>query len=184
MNETLKVIANRRSIRKYKPDQITDEELKHIIDAAIYAPSARNQQQWHFTVVQNRELIDRMAGIIQDNAVKTDERLGFMGSPNYHVFFHAPTVVLVSHIAGGHFIEVDCGMAVQNILLAAESMGIGSCAIGFSRFLLASQEGIGLLKELGMPEGYTHLCCVSLGYPEGPHPSMPTRNWDVVNYIR
>ena len=61
MNETLEVIANRRSIRKYKPEQITDKELQQIMEAAILAPSARNQQKWHFTVVQKREIIDEMA---------------------------------------------------------------------------------------------------------------------------
>lgn len=186
MNETLEVIANRRSIRKYKPEQITDKELQQIMEAAILAPSARNQQKWHFTVVQKREIIDEMARIIKSNALNSSEEYAarFMSDPEYHVFFHAPTVILVSHITGGHFIEVDCGMAMQNILLAAESLGIGSCVIGFSRFLLASQVGIDLLKELGMPEGYTHLSAVALGYPDGPHPAMPPRNRDVVNYIK
>jgi nitroreductase len=186
MNETLQVIASRRSIRKYKPEQIAGEEMQRIMDAAIFAPSARNQQKWHFTVVQNKEIIDKMARIIQSNALNSGEghAARFMSTPGFHVFFHAPTVVLISHITGGHFIEVDCGMAAQNILLAAEALGIGSCVIGFSRFLLISQEGIDLLRELGMPEGYSHLCAIALGYPDGTHPSMPPRNRDVINYIK
>lgn len=188
MNETLQVIAKRRSIRKYRPDQISDEEIREIMKAAIYAPSARNQQKWHFTVIQDETLIDEMAAVVQKNAALTgnEQVARFMDNPGFHVFFHAPTVVVVSYEAGEEdiFVEMDCGMAVQNILLAAQSMGIGSCTIGFSRFLLLSPEGVELLKGLKVPEGYRHLCAVSLGYPQEEHPKMPYRNMDVVTYIK
>lgn len=186
MNETLKVIASRRSVRCYKPEQITDEEIHQIIDAAINAPSARNQQKWHFTVIQDKSVIDRMAEVFRANARNSgDPRTAeLLGSPDYHVFHHAPTVILVSCDSEAMFVEMDCGIAVENICLAAESLGIGSCIIGLSRFIVESEEGRDLLQGLGMPEGYGHICTVSLGYPDGEKPQMPERNREVVNYIR
>ena len=186
VNETLKVIASRRSRRRYKGEQISDAELRQVMEAAIYAPSARNQQKWHFTVIQDKDLIDKMAQIIQHNAMNAgNEHLAkLMGAPGYHVFHHAPTVVIISYVAGESFVEMDCGMAAQNICLAAESLGLGSCVIGFSRFLLLSQEGKELLQGLGIPEGYSHLCGISLGYTDAKPLPMPRRNKDVVTYIK
>jgi len=186
MSETLKVIESRRSIRRYKPDQLSDEELSQLIDAAIYAPSARNQQKWHFTVVQDKSIIDRMAEIFRINALNSGDKrfANFVGNPEYHVFHHAPTVVMVSCDLDAGFIEMDCGIAIQNICLAAESLGIGSCIIGLSRIILLSEEGKKLVHGLGIPEGYSHICSISLGYPDGEKPKMPPRNRDVVNYIR
>jgi nitroreductase len=67
MNEVLKAMKNRRSIRQYKSEQIGDAELQAIMEAAIYAPSAMNQQKWHFTVIQNRKTLDKIADIINQN---------------------------------------------------------------------------------------------------------------------
>lgn len=186
MNETLKVIKNRRSIRKYKPDQVGDAELQQIINSAIYAPSARNQQKWHFTVIQDKDVIDKMAKTIRDNALKSGHgyAVTLMGAPGYHVFYNAPTVIVVSCDPDAILIEMDCGIAVENMCLAAESLGIGSCIIGLSRFILLSEEGITLLEGLGFPKGYNHLCTLSLGYVDGEKPPMPERNWDVVNYLK
>ena len=186
MNETLKIIESRRSIRQYKPEQIADDEIRQIIDAAINAPSARNQQKWHFTVIQDKIIIDKMAEIFRVNAHNSGDKSfsHSLGASAYHVFHNAPTVILVSCDLDAFFIEMDCGIAVQNICLAAESLDIGSCIIGLSRFILMSEEGIQLLKGLGMPEGYNHMCTVSLGYADGEKPTMPKRNRDVVNFIK
>ena len=185
MNETLKVIASRRSNRRYKEEQISEAEIRQIMEAGIYAPSARNQQKWHFTVIQDKGLIDKMAGIIRENAVNSgDKTLRFLGTPGYHVFHHAPTVVVISCLAEAPFVKMDCGMAAQNILLAAKSLGIGSCAIGLSRLLLLSPEGKDLLQGLGFPEGYSHICSISLGYTDAENPPMPPRKKDVVTYIK
>jgi nitroreductase len=186
MNEILKVIESRRSIRNYKPDQVSEAELQQIIRAAILAPSARNQQCWHFSVIQKKEIIDELARVFRYNAMNSGEqRLAkYFGNEAYHVFFHAPTVIVVSRDPEAGFIDMDCGIAVQNMCLAAESMGIGSCIIGLSRIILYSEEGVDLMQDLGIPEGYSHICSVALGYPDGLKPEMPPRNTDVVNYVR
>ncbi|HOA77632.1 MAG TPA: nitroreductase family protein, partial [Thermosynergistes sp.] len=72
MNEVLEVIKRRRSIRKYLPDQIKDEELNTILEAAIFAPSGHNEQPWHFLVIQDKELIDRMSEKAKEAMTRSD----------------------------------------------------------------------------------------------------------------
>jgi nitroreductase len=92
MNETLKTIESRRSIRRYRQEQIADAELEQIINAAIYAPSAVNQQKWRFTVIQNKEMLDRMVGIIKTNIISANA--GFLAQravlPDYNTFSTPP----------------------------------------------------------------------------------------------
>ncbi|ADG83484.1 nitroreductase family protein [Thermincola potens] len=186
MNETLKVIHNRRSIRAYKAEQITDSELQQILDAALMAPNAVNQQKWHFTVIQDKGLLDRMVNTIKENIMNSDNEFlkQRASAPDYHTFYHAPTVILISADGKAPLIQIDCGLAAQNITLAAESLNIGSCIIASSAFLFASEKGSQFKKELGIPEGYNHICTIALGYKAGENPAAPPRNKDVINYVK
>ena len=104
-NETLSVIHNRRSIRMYKAEQISDEEVQAIIEAAIYAPSGQNLQGWHFSVVQNHELIVKMRESMKDNmrATGNEAQVARANDPAFVPFFNAPTVVVISAEFGSRF---------------------------------------------------------------------------------
>jgi nitroreductase len=186
MNEVLRVICNRRSVRKYKAKQITDVELNQILDAALNAPSAMNQQKWHFTVVQDQVMLQKMVAIIKENMMNSGSDLlaNRANIPGYHTFHNAPTVILISADDKAKFVQIDCGAAAENIALAAESLLIGSCIITSSAYLFASEKGEELKKKLGIPSGYSHVCSVALGYKEGANPVAPPRNEKVINYIK
>lgn len=185
MNETLRVIKSRRSIRKYRPDQIAERELEAIAESALFAPSGMNAQQWHFTVIQDKGTLDRMAAITRENIMKSDnESLAHRASdPSFSPFYHAPTLILITADAKARFGQFDCAAAAQNIALAAESLGVGSCIMAMSSFLFASEEGVEFARSLGIPDGYEHVCTVALGYKDGPNPLAPPRKRDVVNYV-
>ena len=186
MNETLQTIYNRRSIRKYKSDPIPAAELKEILTAAINAPNAGNRQQWHFTVIQNKAVLDRVKAVMKENMLNSG--LDFMvkraSEPGFVAFFDAPVLVIISGDEKSKFGGIDCGAAAENIALAAESLNIGSCLMTSSEFLFASEKGTDLMKELGIPEGYKHVCAVTLGYKDGENPPAKPRNQEVINYIR
>lgn len=184
-NATINTIMNRRSIRKYKNEQISDSELQIILDAAIYAPNAVNQQKWHFTVIQNKDVLQQMVDIIKENILNkgTGIVLERASQPDYHTFHRAPTVILISADEQAFYTSLDCGLAAGNIALAAEALNIGSCVIASSALLFASDKGKELFKQLGIPEGYKHICTVALGYKDE-QPEAPARNKDVINYIR
>jgi nitroreductase len=186
MNETLNVIKKRRSIRQFKDKQIADSELQAILESAIYAPNARNQQKWHFTVIQNKDFLRRIASITKENMMNSGIEFFVKraSDPNLNPFFNTPTVIFVTADEEAHFSQIDCALAAQNILLAAESLNIGSHIITTSGFLFISEKGEVLKKEIGIPEGYTHVCAIALGYKEGENPEAPPRNKDVINYIK
>lgn len=185
MNETIEVIKRRRSIRKYKPDQIPDSALEAIMECALLAPNAMNQQKWHFTVIQNKQLLERITEVARENLLKSgSERMVHRASdPNFSPFFNAPTVVIVSADSQARFAQIDCALAAENIALAAESLGIGSCVMTSPELIFQSEKGRDLLKELEIPEGYGHVCTVTLGYSDGERPPVKPRNEDVIDYF-
>ena len=186
MNETLTSIKNRRSIRKYKPEQIGEKELEAIMEAAIYAPSAMNQQKWHFTVIQNRSKLDKMVKTIREILLKSPveffrERAK---NPDFDVFYNAPTVVLITADEKAAFAELDCGMASENIMVAAASLNIDSCPIAMSGPLFEGNNSDEIKKELGVPEGYKYILTVALGYRDMESPPAPPKKKENVSYIK
>ena len=186
MNETLKNIRNRRSIRAFLPQQLKDTDVQAILEAGIYAPSASNQQPWHFTVVQNKDLLDRLSIAFKEVAAKSSNEYirRFSDNEKFHVFYNAPTVVLVSGDENNNYAAVDCGAAVENMLVAAESLEIGSCWIGLIAYLLNSEEGIEFVKELGIPKGFKQIHAVALGKKKINISNAPARKEHTVNYIK
>jgi nitroreductase len=95
-----------------------------------------------------------------------------------------PAVVLVSGDQQAKFIMFDCAAAAQTIALAAASLGIGSCIMTSAGFLFASEQGRDMKKDLGIPEGYEHVCSIALGYNRGDWPVAPPRKKDVFSFIK
>ncbi|MCR4436793.1 MAG: nitroreductase family protein [Clostridiales bacterium] len=186
MNDVLKCIMSRRSIRAYKPEQIKEEELQAIVQAGLYAPSAGNQQSWHFTVIQNPGVIDKITRTLKAAFLKSDnERFRQMAAnEKFSVFYNAPTVIIVSGDEKAMMPQQDSAAAVENMLLAAASLNIGSCWIGMTGFLFSTEEGKALTKELGIPEGYKPLNTIVLGYKAAADPSPAPRKENLVNYIK
>ena len=144
-NDFLKVIETRRSCRKYKPEQITDEELKAVLEAGTYAPTSRGMQSPYIVAVQKKEVLARLAKM---NA----EIMGVTSNP----YYDAPTYVLVF-----------APSLANNLMLAAHDLGIGSCWIHREREMFATEEGKQLMEEWGLPEGLMGIGALSLGYPDG-----------------
>lgn len=151
-NQTVETIMNRRSIRAYKPEQVTDEELQTIMQCAINAPSAVNKQSWEVRVIQNPELLQA----IETVCMKVAER---------NLFYSAPTLIVVAAEKDNHSSPVDCGLLGQNILLSAESMNIGTCVIGGITGALSTPEARQeILPRLNLPETHEILYTIALGY--------------------
>jgi nitroreductase len=184
MNEVLKVIKSRRSVRNYKNEQISQESLDSIIEAGVYAPTAHNEQPWHFTIIQNQEMLQHINKKSRELMAESDvEWIRKMGSkPDYQVTYNAPTLIIVSGRKDAMAWSTDCAAAIQNMLIAAESLNIGSVWLGLLRFFFHQE---GEVNKLGIPEGYQPYYGVSFGFKaKEKEQSAPKRNFDVVNYIR
>lgn len=183
MNQVVDSIKNRRSVRAYREEQIKEEELQTILDAGRWAPSAHNSQPWHFTVIQNQEFIRHMSAVsIQGMTQSSVGWVARMGQNGRDIFYGAPTVVIVSG-KKEEFLDplIDCSAAAQNILLAAESLDIGSCWIGLVRFFFEYAEEV---KKLQLPEGYQPFYAICLGYKVRLNGRGPLRASGTVSYIR
>lgn len=186
MNETIKIITERRSIRSYTQDQIKDAELESILDAGMYAPSAMNQQSWHFTAIQNKDMIHKINEECKNFFLKSgnkqfEERAK---SPNFDLFYNAPTLIIVSGKKDNIAPEIDCATALQNMFLAAESINIGSCWIHGVTTLENSEDGKKLIKELGIPEDYKIVGSGIFGYKAAVAPEPAPRKEHTVNIIK
>ncbi|MFP4164559.1 MAG: nitroreductase family protein [Chitinispirillaceae bacterium] len=184
MNETLQVIKSRRSIREYKPEQIKQEELDLIIEAGIHAPTGHNMQPWHFTVIQDRKVIEHLNAVskkvMSTMEIEWIRKAG--ENPGYDISYKAPTVVVVSGKKDWITSRIDCCAAVENMLIAAESLDIGSVWLGFAMFAFQME---GEVEKISVPEGYEPYYAFTLGYKaRDSQPAAPTRNYDVVNYKR
>lgn len=177
MNETLKTIMSRRSIRAYNEEQLKEEDLKAIIDAGLYAPSAMNQQSWHFTVIQKRELINKVNEACKVAMQRTN-------NPDFNVFYNAPTVIIVSGDDKAVAPQNDGSLAMENMFLAGASLGIGSCWIHAIRGLINTEDGKNLIKELGIPEGYSIVGSGVFGYKASDSPAPSPRKEGTVNIIK
>lgn len=186
MNETIKVIRSRRSIRAYKPDPPKEEELKTIVEAGVYAPTAMNQQKWHFTVVEDKAVLAKMAANARENVLTSG--IDFLAErakdPNFNCYNNAPVVIVITAEADNKFAEFDCGCAAENMALTAESLGIGTVMMGMPEFALQGEAGEALKKELGIPAGYRHVISLGVGYKVNPDTPMPEKKFDVINYVK
>ena len=165
MNETIRNLIERRSIRKYKPEQIRDEELNAVLEAGMYAPSGRGHQATLMVVVQDPETISMLSRM---NAV-------IWGKPNTDPFYGAPTVIVVlADTSRSTWVE-DGSLVMGNLMNAAHALGLGSCWINRAMELFDRPEGKELLKKWGLPETYRGVGNCILGYPDGEIPKAAPR---------
>ena len=162
-NEVIETIMARRSIRKYKPQPVQRDTLKQILECGIHAPNGMNKQSWAIRVVDNPEYINGISELFKK---KNPERVA--SDPNFkNMFRNAPTVVFIANDTSYGASQIDCGLLGENMVLAAWSMGIGSCCLGSPvGFMLSEPEAADYVKRLKLPEGYNLLYCIAFGYPD------------------
>ncbi|NLM46876.1 MAG: nitroreductase family protein [Firmicutes bacterium] len=185
MNNILEVIKKRRSVRMFKPDKVKKEDLEIVVEAALYAPSARNLQPWHFTVITDEKLINEISSLAKA-AMTADKNSSYQqraAETNFHVFYHAPAVIIVSGEESSPWAQADCAAAMQNILLAAEALGLGACWVNLFLFAFRGEGGEALPGRLGIPEGYRPLYSAALGYKAQDNLPVPPKKKDCITYL-
>lgn len=185
-NPTIETILSRRSIRKYETRPVEDGKIELILKCGQFAPSRQNGQTWHFTVVTNRDLLNRISAKNKEIFLNsTDEKFRKMAEdPNYDSFRGSPMAIIISGEESEKNAMADCANAVENMTLAAQSLGLGSCYLISFRTALAAADGGHFLKELGIPEGYVPLLGLALGYGCETLGERAPRRANTINYVR
>lgn len=159
-NETIESIMERRSIRKYKSDVVSRETLEKIMECGINAPNGQNKQSWEVRVVDNPAVMSEINAVIA-------EAYGEKAEMAVGCFRGAPVMVFIARDLSYDFSAYDCGLLAQNIMLSAQSLGVGSICLGSPvRIINDSPACAPVLERLGFSEGYEFCLCVGLGYAD------------------
>jgi nitroreductase len=185
------IIHARRSTRSFENRQIEKADLEKLLDAAIWAPSGGNNQSWLFTAIHNAAIIDKLNGVIRE-AFKTyepdDDYPGKHGAKkaaqneSFHFCNHAPTLIIASNKPNYENAMADCSLALENIFLAAEALGLGSCYINSPHWLRNDSGLRNFLAELGVPKEHTICNSAAIGYIATPS-TPPVRKPDTWKII-
>ena len=189
MNEMLEVISKRRSVRAYEDRLVAKDLIEMVIDAGNEAPSAMNSQPWRFVVIQDKEIKKKLllsalpnAQKIVDTAKDTDperyesikKRYAELADP---IFYSAPVIIFI--IGSGPYATHSCPLACENMMLAAYSLGLGTCWVGLGSMVTSDTE-IRVLLEL--KEGESIYGPILLGYPKE-HPDRPTKKGPRIKWL-
>ncbi len=167
LNEVTKAIAARRSVRKYEPRPLTEEELSTILECGLMAPTGMNLQQWFVSAVKDPALLAEItarqkAAVLASPGLPPAMKEKYT-SPDFSATFGAPVLLVVA--SGNPNGSTDACLLGENMVLAAQSLGLGTCVLGSVCLAFQGEEGPALLKKLGVPEGYAPVFGISVGVP-------------------
>lgn len=171
-NQVLEVIKSRRSTRAFTDQPVSKDEVAAILEAGAWAPSGHGHQGWHFSALINPEKTAELAA-----AVRTSLEL-----PEAYCFYGAPCHIIISYQADHPHAWLDGSAAVQNMLLAAESLGLSACWINQIRVCCDDPAVRALLTEYGIPEDHLVIASIALGHGAAVTPAKP-RKEDVITIV-
>ena len=161
MNQKLNFIFTRRSIRKYEDREVPDSMIQDLLEAGMAAPSAVAKDPWHFIVLKNRKIIDKMADVLPSGQMLRQATAAFVVCGD----------ITQANIQHESYMLQDLSAAVENILLAANVLGLGTCWLGVHP-RPDRMEGIKQLFDL--PENIIPMCGIAIGWPKD-RPEARTR---------
>ena len=172
-------ISGRRSVREYTTQAVDPKTISRLIDAAVRAPNAVNQQPWSFTVVRDQDVLDRISRDAKSHMLTTmpatshsDHFRSILSDQKFQIFYHAPVLILISATAQGPWIIEDCALAAENLMLAAYAAALGTCWIGFAQSFLNTPEG---KKALALPDTWVPVAPLIVGHPKMVPPAPPRK---------
>ena len=193
--EALEAIVTRRSTRNYKPDAVEKEKLDKILQAAQQAPSGGNNQTNHFFVIQNRDVLRKLIGLVAEtfaamevteNTYASIRRAAASAKKGGYVFcYNAPLLIAVANRKDYGNNMADCACAIENMMVAANALDLGSCWINQLRWLNEEPAVLDYLRSFGLKEDERVYGAVIIGYPADGLPSrrlMPQKG-NEVTYI-
>lgn len=171
-NEVLDAIHARRSTRSFTERQVEPEQLETLLDAAVWAPSGGNSQSWLFTAVQNKEVLLKLNELVREGFQRWTPDDDYPGKArakavsqreDYNFYYRAPTVIIASNRPDYENAMADCALGLENIFLAAQSMGLGSCYLNQLHWLRDDPGVRDFLFELGIPKEHTICSAAAVG---------------------
>lgn len=169
MNQKLNFIFSRRSVRKYMDKAVPDEMINDLLEAAMAAPSAVAKDPWHFIVLKNRATLNKLADVLTHGQMLRQATAAFVVCGN------------INEAHGGleSYMLQDLSAAVENILLGANALGLGTCWLGVHP---RPERMEGIKKLFDLPENIIPMCGIAVGWPKDPPPSRTRFNEEKVHW--
>lgn len=174
--DTIETILTRRSTRSYSSTPVESEKLEKIIEAGRYAPSGGNNQTNHFLIVQNPDVLHKLAKLAEDAFAKmevTEQTYSSLKSSimqskkgGYVFYYHAPVLIIVANQKNYGNNIADSAVAVENMMIAANALDLGSCWINQLKWLNEEPTVLNYLRELGLKENERVYSSMIVGYPK------------------
>lgn len=184
--KVMEALRGRRGVRDFRPEPVDKGVLKELVEAAILAPSYMNLQPWAFAIAADPETVAGLGRRAKSFLAGTlDERSPFftqrqeISADRFDFFYRAPALIVVCAKTPGQLADMACAMAAQSLMLAAHSMGLGSCWVSFAQPWLDTREG---RAALGIPQDYRPIAPIVVGGPAG-DPLSPGRFHPEVHWI-
>jgi nitroreductase len=182
--EFREVLRSRRAVRDFKSDPVPPQVVRRLIDAAILAPSAMNDQPWCFSVVTDAAMLLKMSTLAKKHLMacldvlpKPDHFRDIFSDPNLHLFHNAPALVVISADSANPWVTEDCALAAENLMLAACENNLGTCWVGFAQAWLNALEG---REMLGISISHHVVAPIVAGYPKTAPPQVLRRAPNIV----
>lgn len=186
--DALQAIHARRATRQYTDQPIDESTIRLLLEAAIQAPTGMNLQPWAFCIVQDPDVLKQISA----------EAVAMLGSSaemelvplpiqetirakTFDIFYNCGTLIIVCAHGEGPYVDWDCCFAAQNLMIAARSMGLGTCPIGFAWSALALPQ---IRERLEIPEGYHVVLPIIVGQVDEFPPSPGRKPPEILNWIR
>ena len=193
----IEAIMTRRSTRSYKPDAVEREKLEKIIEVGRYAPSGGNNQSNHFIVVQDEAVLQKLAKLAEEAFAKmevTENTYSSLKSSilqskkgGYVFYYHAPVLIIVANQKDYGNNIADCNVAIENMMIAANALDLGSCYINQLHWLNEDEKILPYLQELGLKENERVYASMVVGYPKSadglPNRKALERKGNEVTYV-
>lgn len=170
-------INNRRAVRQYLPDKVDKETIGRLLKIAVRAPTAMHEEPWGFLIIQDKDILNRLSETAknlvrsqfqQDDSEDKKRAVEFINKTDFNVFHNASTLIVICAQFQGPFVEADCWLAAENLMLAAHAEDLGTCVIGFAISALNTPEW---KKEFNLSEKMTAVVPIIIGVPAEEKPA-------------
>jgi nitroreductase len=176
-------IYGRRSVREFTAAPVDEKTIRKLIDAAIQAPSAVNEQPWSFTVVKDKALLSQISNeakafMLQSPPIglASHHFEELISDRSFDIFYKAPVLIVIASATNDHWAVENCALAAENLMLAACAEGLGTCWIGFAQGWLDTPEGKAALR---IPVEYKSVAPIILGHPKTQPPPVPRKDPEI-----
>lgn len=182
-------ILARRSVRAYAPQTVDRTTVNLLLEAAVRAPTAMDEQPWAFVIVQDPAVLQRLSDTAKPLFVqqstssahgRPNQRPDMVANPEFNIFYDAGTLIVICARSREPFVVADCWLAAENLMLAACAMKLGTCVIGMA---LPALNTPSIKAELDIPDMYCAIAPIVVGYPRGETAATSRREPFVLSHV-